>query len=108
MPDICKEFRAWVNLMPPRPDDFHVIGGVEVGNPGITATLTKRHPQGINPKILLLDLSLVQQPGVWPQVVTCALARYDEILDWKDTYSSVDIFLGNSVFAKIDHVEVVQ
>ena len=50
---------ARINMMPPPPDDFHVIGEVEVANPGVKAELTKRIPQGINQKILLLDLHLV-------------------------------------------------
>lgn len=105
---ICKEFYAWVNLMPPQPDDFHVIGGVQVGNPGVVAALTKRHPQGFNPQILILDLSLIQQPGLWPQIVTCAQARYDEIVKWDDTYSSVEVYSDGLLLATIDHVDVVR
>jgi hypothetical protein len=108
MSAMCAPFRAWINLMPPRPDDFHVIGGVVVTNPGIQATLTKRHPQGINPKILILDLSLMQQPGNWIQVVTCAQGRYDEILDWRENYSSVSIYHGDQLISNIDHIDVVQ
>ncbi|HJU40844.1 MAG TPA: hypothetical protein VJ724_14835, partial [Tahibacter sp.] len=75
-----RNWYAWINKMPPPPDDFHVVGEVEVPNPGIEALLTVRSPQGINPDILLLDLHLFQKPGVWPQVVTWVQARYDKVL----------------------------
>ncbi|MFT7515984.1 MAG: hypothetical protein ACI9QL_005220, partial [Candidatus Omnitrophota bacterium] len=51
---------AWLNTMPPNPDDFHVKGEVQVANPGVDAILRKREPQGVNPAILLLDQHLVQ------------------------------------------------
>jgi hypothetical protein len=72
------------------------------------AALTKRHPQGFNPEILILDLSLIQQPGVWPQIVTCAQARYDEIVKWNDTYSSVEIYADGLLLSRIDKVDVVE
>lgn len=68
----CKDWHAWLNAMPPKPDDFHVAGDVFVSNPGIIASLTMRAPQGINPTILILDLNLIQRSGMWPQVMTCA------------------------------------
>lgn len=94
---------AWINMMPPPPDDFHVIGEIEVANPGVKAELTKRIPQGINQKILLLDLHLVQQPGMWPQVMTSATARYDQILTPKSVhFEQVQIFYMGSVIATLD------
>jgi hypothetical protein len=99
---------AWLNKMPPPPDDFHVTGDVEVGNPGVQAQLTMRVPQGINPAILLLDLHLVQQPGLWPQVVTTVMARFDRILSPSATrYTSVEIFIDGKSIATIDHVDTV-
>lgn len=54
-----KAWHAWLNTMPPKPDDFHVAGDVIVGNPGILPQLTMREPQGINPTTLVLDLHLI-------------------------------------------------
>lgn len=34
-----RDWYAWNNLMLPKPDDFHVVGEVQVGNPGILAML---------------------------------------------------------------------
>ncbi len=90
--------------MPPPPDEFHVVGDVEVSNPGVEVLLTPRIPQGINPRILLLDLVLVQRPGIWPQIVVTRRARYDKI---NGDYDRVNIFLNDAVIADIP-VDIVQ
>jgi hypothetical protein len=97
-----KNWHAWINTMPPGPARLHVVGDVEVGNPGIDPVLTEKVPQGINPAILLLDLHLVQQPGVWPQVVTCKQARFDKVLaPGAARYTEVEVFAGSQSIAKI-------
>ena len=93
---------AWNILMPPPPDDFHLVGSVQVGNPGVTATLTPRVPQGIDPQILIIDLSLHQQPGMWPQIVVWTTARYDEGAS-NQRYTQVQIYCGSD---KIQDVAV--
>ncbi|HYR21467.1 MAG TPA: hypothetical protein VEP30_00905 [Chthoniobacterales bacterium] len=100
-----RNWYAWINTMPPKPDDFHVTGEVRVGNPGVYALLTKKEPQGINPAILLLDLHLVQRPGIWPQVVSWVPARYDEITTESD-YTEVNIFCGSDIIVQVP-VDVV-
>jgi hypothetical protein len=102
-----RNWSAWLNLMPPKPDDFHVVGEVEVGNPGVQAELHYKVPQGINPAILQLDLHLVQRPGIWPLPMTWVQCRYDRILcpgmpGWKQ----VEIFHESERVALID-VETV-
>jgi hypothetical protein len=87
---ISKDWRAWNNLMPPQPFHFHVVGEVQVPNPGVLAVLYPRVPQGINAAILLLELHLVQQPGVWPQHVTWAQAGYNKVIP-KKIYEQVTI-----------------
>ena len=62
-----RNWYAWINTMPPKPDDFHIIGEVFVGNPGVEALLTPKQPQGINPRIFLLDLHLIQKPECGPK-----------------------------------------
>ena len=97
-----RNWYAWINKMPPPPDDFHVVGEVEVPNPGVEALLTVRSPQGINPDILLLDLHLFQKPGVWPQVVTWVQARYDKVLrPGSPCYTHVDVFYDNQSIAQM-------
>ena len=102
-----KDWNAWIDLMPPKPNHFHVTGMVYVGNPGIEATLKPRVPQGINPTILLLDLFLEQKPGGWNQVMTWVEARYDLELGSESTrYTQVEIFLDDTSIAEIDVKEV--
>lgn len=97
-----KDWYAWINALPPKPDDFHVVGKVLVGNPGVLAHLCVRQPQGFNPSILLLDLHLVQQPGIWPQVQTWIQARFDEILTpASPKYTGVEVFYGGESIANI-------
>lgn len=100
---------AWLNKMPSGPNTFHVVGDVLVSNPGVTALLTMREPQGINPNILMLDLTLVQQPGVWPDLIAHVQAHFDRVTpSGSSKYSSVDIFLGSTnKIVTIDHIEVV-
>ncbi|WP_457797581.1 hypothetical protein [Methylocystis sp. S23] len=101
MPE-TKDWYAWINLTPPKPDDFHVIGKVLVGNPGILAQLCYKEPQGFNPNILLLDLHLVQQPGMWQQVMTWTTARYDDIIGPNGPiYEEVEIFSDNVSVARV-------
>jgi hypothetical protein len=102
-----RDWYAWLNLMPPKPDDFHVIGEVLVSNPGVQAELCVREPQGINPLVLLLDLHLVQRPGVWPQVLTWVQCRYDKVLSpGSPRYTNVEVFHNGELIVtlKVDEV----
>lgn len=104
----CRDWHAWLNTMPPKPDDLHVMGDILVGNPGVQPTLTMREPQGINPTILMLDLHLVQQPGMWPQVMTCASARFDRVMPPKaPNYQSIEIFSEGEQITLIDNIPVI-
>ncbi len=49
-----RNWYAWNNQMPPPPDDFHVVGEVEVPNPGVEVRLVERVPAG-NQSCLLVD-----------------------------------------------------
>lgn len=95
-----RDWYAWNNLMPPKPDDFHVVGEVQVPNPGVVPMLVPREPQGINPAIFLMDLVLRQRAGVWPQVLTWVPARYDKII-MNAIYTQVDIFSDGSNIASV-------
>lgn len=100
-----RDWYAWINLMPPPPDELHVVGEVYVPNPGVDPFLTPRTPQGINPKILLLDLYLIQRPGIWPQVFVWKQARYDKIVRGMQ-YTQVQVFCGDEVIADVTVEEV--
>ena len=99
---------AWLDTMPPGPNHLHVVGDVLVSNPGVLAVLTMREPQGTNPKILILDLSLVQQPGMWPAVMSHAQSRFDRFLpSGPSPYQSVEVYLGATKIVTIDHIQIV-
>ncbi len=100
-----RDWYAWINKIPPKPDDFHVVGEIEVPNPGVFAVLTKKVPQGINPKILLLDLLLIQKPGIWPQVITSIQVRFDAIVTG-NVYEEVNIFCAGDDLVRIPVEEV--
>ncbi|MGE8175007.1 hypothetical protein [Pseudomonas fluorescens] len=103
-----KDWHAWLNAMPPKPDDFHVVGDVEVANPGIEAYLTMRAPQGFNPSILMLDLHLIQRPGNWAQMLSTAQARYDRVMPPSAPhYTAVDIYQNGERLAYIDYIPTV-
>jgi hypothetical protein len=95
-----QDWYAWIDTTPPKPDELHVIGEITVGNPGIYAVLLKRVPQGINPRILLLDLHLMQKSGMWPQIVTCIAVRYDAVIIGRG-YTEVDVLYQGELIAQI-------
>lgn len=95
-----REWYAWNDRMPPKPDDFHLVGEVYVPNPGVRPFLTLRQPQGINPKILLLDLHLYQHPGNWSQVFLWIQTRYDRVLQ-SAGYERVQIYCGSNVLGDL-------
>lgn len=75
-----REWYAWNDLMPPKPDRLYVVGEVRVPNPGVTVELVPRVHQGEGKKSLGLELILTQCPGIRPQVMTWKQARYDRVL----------------------------
>lgn len=99
-----RDWYAWINMMPPKPSTFHVVGEVQVPNPGVEVLLVPRTPQGINPKILLLNLILVQRSGLWPHLVVWKRAHYEKV---NADYASVQIFSGDEVIADVP-VEIVR
>ncbi|USD25085.1 hypothetical protein [Flagellimonas marinaquae] len=98
-----KDWYAWINKMPPPPDDFHVVGEILVSNPGINPILIPKEPQGINPNILLLDMFLHQKPGIWPRVMVWKPVKYDKVANIN--YSNVNVFCNNNVIADIEVVD---
>jgi len=95
-----RDWYAWINLMPPPPDELHVVGEVLVGNPGVVPSLVPRRPPAKGKKTLQLELVLVQQPGIWPQVLTWKPVRYDKVLLGKGP-DTVEVFCGDEKIATI-------
>ncbi|MEM9108885.1 MAG: hypothetical protein AAGC72_02575 [Planctomycetota bacterium] len=72
-----REWHAFNNMMPPKPDVFYVIGEVLVGNPGVDVELCGA--MDLNEEICTLELLLTQRAGNWPQEVIWKQVRHDRI-----------------------------
>ena len=76
---------------PPNLEFLGVYGQILVGNPGVDVQLVYAHPQGINPKILLLNVLLLQREGTWPRVATWKTAYYLGVGTGKGGISDVQL-----------------
>jgi len=81
-----------------------VTGEVELTETGTTAELKERTPQGINPKILLLELVIHRQGGIHGHI-----AWFEKVTFKKNSsghaYDEVDVFHGDTVIqrVKVEH-----
>jgi len=79
----CINTRNWQAFEDRQPgtsaqNPFYVIGEVETNNGAIQPVLTMAKPQGINDKILILDLTLNNTGGIGTADVSYRPVRYDE------------------------------
>lgn len=95
-----KDWSAWINTMPPAPNDFHVKGEVFVTNLGVEPILTPKYPQGINPRVFFLDLILFQKPGYWPQIPTMREVRYQKVVSGVP-YNTVVVFFDDKPIVEL-------
>ena len=86
-------FRAWIDRAPGAPPKLVMTGDVRVPTDGWQARLTKRTPQGINPKILILDINAQQAAGTAQAEMTTIPLRYEESPP-QDEYGQVMIANG--------------
>lgn len=89
---------AVANLMPPGPGSFYVMCDVITPTPGWTLALKPAEPQGINPKILILDLIAEPPGGAVPRVITTTTVRYD-IRPYEPVYEAVTVRNGDQVLS---------
>lgn len=71
-------FKAWIDRAPGAPPRLIMTGDVRVPGHGWRARLTRRSPQGINPKILILDLNAQRPGGEAADEITTIPLRYEE------------------------------
>jgi hypothetical protein len=75
---------AWTavhDFQPPGPATLRVTGVCTMPTPGYTLTLRRAEPQGINPNILLLNLTVEPPTGMVAQVLTPTEVVYEETTD---------------------------
>jgi hypothetical protein len=74
-----QDFSAFVNAQP-GPDakrNLIVTGTVVVSSPAVSVRLRETNPQGINPRILLLDAVVQRLPRIVPQIVRKVEVRFE-------------------------------
>lgn len=78
MPDApsTQDFATWIDLMPGKPSQIIVKGEVETNGGHLVPVLDKAVPQGFNPQILLLTLSIRDTGMVGTADVTFRPVRY--------------------------------
>jgi hypothetical protein len=92
MPKLLKQtFKAWLDEMPGSPSKLIVTGDLEVPTPGWKAELKLKVPQGINPKILLLEVHAQAPQGNVNQIVQKISLRYEQAAS-PGSYTEVTIF----------------
>ncbi|MEQ1759979.1 MAG: hypothetical protein ABL986_16815 [Vicinamibacterales bacterium] len=91
---------AWNNMMPLQLDHIHVLGSVDVPNVGVYPELVLRVAQGASPSVLLLELRLRQQAGIWPNAVVRKQVQHRAVLRAMP-YSRVVIYVGSKVLVEI-------
>jgi hypothetical protein len=85
-----------------------VTGEVEVSATNLTPKLDEHIPQGFNPRILLLDLTIVSAGGLGGPIMIYKPARYARPTTG-DQYEEVDILFEGKVIERIevDHPKTV-
>jgi hypothetical protein len=99
-----QNWKAWVNKQPIQPTPggtLHVIGEVDTQSTD-QARLIKKVPQGINPKILSLELQI----GGFVPAKNPQLLHYSQGLV-NESYTSIDIFYNNAIVATIKDILVI-
>lgn len=74
----CTDWKAWHDTMPGSPQTLHVVGACEFPKAGYSVQLRPANPQGINPKIYLLNKIVTPPSGMTAQVVTVVPVHYEE------------------------------
>jgi len=75
-----RDWKAWEDSQPPNPpgSKLHVSGEVETTNSAIVPVLKPAVPQGINPNILILDLTLENAGGPGTDDINYRPAKYED------------------------------
>ena len=106
-PPATKDWKATLDVQPhirPQPETLRVAGEVDVGNIGASAHLKEASPQGTNPEILLLRLTItLDREGVPKRVYK--EAKFHKVAK-KGEYKTVQILWEGEVIADMPVVNV--
>ena len=99
-----RNWSAWIDLMPGKAPALHVRGKVETNAGNFHPDLKEAVPQGINPSILILDLTIVKKGEGGSDDVAYRDAIYDKPAK-KGQYTEVHIRFGKDIIEKIKVTE---
>ncbi len=111
-PSVCELFadedrpdqwRAWA-FTEGKETKLVVEGIYRQGGPGTVVLVREATPQGINPKILILEAKTATLPGVWPAILLPVPAHYVKTGYQKDTYESIEIRYSNKTTIRIPRI----
>lgn len=98
------EWAAWVNTMPGTgKPTLHVSGAIMAGPEKVRYELARAEPQGINPKILILEVRPAPTNGT-----NRIDLRFQEEVQGKDQFTSIEIRIGGRQSVMIDKIEEAQ
>ena len=101
-PGKCGDWYASHDHMPGSAKTLYVTGKCTFPTPGFTVELQPAVPQGINPKIYILNKIVHKPTGPIPDVLTTIDVRYEEKTDTE--YDQVTI-LPDGVTVDVVHTE---
>lgn len=104
---ILNHAEAWVDVMPVQPTaggTLHVVVELNSDNHGRNF-LKKVVPQGINPRILLLEIKISPNDIFIPNTQH---ATYVEGLDQSDQFTSIEIQFDGSVITDISSIPIIK
>jgi len=102
-PDLATQhWVAWLALRNDAPHTLHVEGEACLPNMGVDAFLMPTAPQSPDPDLLLLDVVLVQRPGIWPRVEQWKPVRYTRrVLETESAQGRVALRVGSREVAVV-------
>lgn len=98
------DFSAWINLQPGSENKLIVVGKVTTFGGNMVPTLTEIVPQGINPSILLLELTIVDTGKPGTKDISPRPVRFEKPAS-KGQYSQVDISFEDETCLLLDVTE---
>jgi hypothetical protein len=100
-----QDFSAWINLQPPGPPQLIVKGEVETDAGHFLPVLAERVPQGFNPTILMLDLTIKDTGQGGTDDVSFRPCRFDKPAE-RGQYISAEIYFEGTLCVTLDVAEV--
>lgn len=99
-----KDWAAWINTMPGSEHKLIVTGKVETEAGNLVPVLREAVPQGINPAILLLELTIEVDGDFGTQDIAFRDARFEKPAK-AGQYSNVEILENGEVLAGVEVTE---